>query len=135
MKPLIAYLNFPGTCRQAMTFYKDCLGAELDLITFGEMPAPGLPEDARDKIMHARLHKGDTELMASDHIHGPLTPGANFSLTLRGTDLAECERLFAALSQGGTVTQPLMDAPWGAKFGTLTDQFGIQWMFNYELPK
>ena len=52
MKPLVSYLNFSGNCRDAMTFYKQCLGAELDLVTFGDMPHPGLPAEAKDLIMH-----------------------------------------------------------------------------------
>jgi PhnB protein len=136
MKPLVTYLNFSGNCREAMTFYKQCLGAELDLITFGDMPHPGLPPDAKDLIMHARLHKGDAQLMASDTMPGmPFTQGTNFSVSVHPTSIEECESVWTALSQGAKIQQPLADAPWGARFGWLTDKFGVQWMFNYEYPK
>jgi PhnB protein len=44
--------------------------------------------------------------------------------------VTEAEMLFEKLSDGGVVRMPLIDAPWGARFGMLTDRFGIQWMVN-----
>lgn len=133
---LIAYLNFNGTCRDAMTFYKECFGAELDLMTYGDMPMPGTPDGAKSLIMHSRLHKEGMELMAADAMPGmPFSTGSAFSLSVHPTDVAACEKLWNALSNGGNISQPLADAPWGAKFGFFTDKFGVQWMFNCELPK
>lgn len=62
-----------------------------------------------------------------------MKPGTNFSVALECDSVDEAERVFAALSQGGEVRMPLMDAPWGPRFGMLTDQFGVQWMLNCAL--
>src|SRR4051794_23085329 len=65
MKEITTYLNFNGNCREAMTFYAKCLGAELQLMPFSEVPGD-FPKEAKDLIMHARISKGRTLLMASD---------------------------------------------------------------------
>ncbi len=65
----------------------------------------------------------------------PFRQGNNFSVTVSCESLQEIERLFAALGEKGKVTMPLQDVFWGARFGMLTDQFGINWMFNFDMPK
>ena len=136
MGPLVTYLNFDGTCRDAMTFYQSCFAADLQLTTFADMPGSPVPDAIKHRIMHARLSKGPVTLMASDTFPGsPLTPGTNFSISVHPESAAELDAIWTALSHNATITQPLMDAPWGARFGMLTDQFGIQWMFNYEHPR
>ena len=74
MKDLTAYLNFDGNCRQAMKFYERCLGGELHLMPFSEVPGDH-PKEAKDRIMHARLAKGSASLMASDTMPGALHAG------------------------------------------------------------
>ena len=71
MKELNAYLLFNGNCREAMTFYQKCLGGDLQLSTFADMPG-NIPPEAKDQIAHARIVKGGSPiLMASDNIGGP----------------------------------------------------------------
>jgi|ERR1039457_2585215 PhnB protein len=138
MKQVITYLHFGGNCREAMEFYKQCLGAELYLLPFSEVPGDLLKEakDATDRIMHATLTKGSPILMAADTMPGtPLQQGNSFSVIIECENLEETERLFTALGEGGKVTMPLQDTFWGARFGTLTDRFGISWMFNFAHPK
>jgi len=65
----------------------------------------------------------------------PFKQGTNFSICLNPESLAEAEKVFSALAEKGKVTMPLQDTFWGARFGMLTDQFGINWMFNFEKPK
>ena len=140
MKELVTYLNFDGNTREAMMFYAKSLGVALELHTFGESMPGGMPpgmEAAKDRIMHARLVKGSAAiLMASDGLPGmPLHAGNNFSVSVHCEGAEEVDRLFAALGEGGSVRMPVTDASWGARFGMLTDKFGIQWMFNFEYPK
>jgi len=136
MKTVTAYLNFNGNCRQAMTFYQQCLGTELELTPFPD--AQGKPlADAKAGIMHARLTRGGQAVTdglglssgASNHA------GDNFSVSVDCETLEEIERIFSALGKSGQVKMPLSGMPWGARFGMLIDQFGIHWMINYELPK
>ena len=136
MKGFNTYLMFDGNTRQAVTFYKDCLGAELHLMKYSEAPVPCPSAEASDRIMHAMLKKGDAILMASDTPPGtPSHQGNNFSININCESLPEIESLFTAFSEKGKVVTPLQDMFWGARFGMLTDQFGVNWMFNFEHPK
>jgi len=135
MKQILTYLNFDGNCREAMQFYKQCLGGELQLAPFAEMP-DGVPTEAKDRIMHARLTTGTEPLTAYDIPPGaPFRQGNNFAICLQPENISETERVFKALGERGQVTMPLQDTFWGARFGMLTDQFGINWMINFEKPK
>ena len=134
MKELTTYLIFNGNCREAMSFYAQCLGAELRQMTFADMPGDA-PKDAKDRIMHARLTKGSAVLMASDNMPGmPFQQGNNFSVSVNCDSPQESETLFRAFSEHGTVTMPLQETFWAARFGMLTDRFGINWMFNVDKP-
>ena len=82
MKALNTYLNFDGNAREAMEFYKICLGAKLDIMTFGDSPMQA-PPGSEKRVMHARLTKGPLSLMASDTMPGmPFQHGNNFSLAI-----------------------------------------------------
>ncbi len=127
MREIHAYLTFEGNCRKAMQFYAKCLDGDLHLM---------VPPEAKDRIMHARLQKGPAVLMASDTMPGhPFQQGNNFSVVMNCEPAEEIERLFGSLGERGQVTMPLQNAFWGARFGMLTDRFGIQWMFNFEKAK
>lgn len=132
------YLTFEGNCREAMTFYKDCLGGELTMQTVGESPAcKDMPSENQEKIMHAALMKNGTVLlMASDDL-GPekVVRGNNISLSLQCTSDEEINSLFPKLAEGGKITMPLAEQFWGGRFGMLTDQFGMNWMMNHQKTK
>jgi PhnB protein len=137
MAQLTPYVFFNGNCREAMAFYEEVLGAELTMQAVGDTPAAEhMPPDARQKIMHAAITRGEPKeaiLMASDWMgRGGFVQGNAISLSLHCTSDEEIETLFAGLSSGGAVGQPLADQFWGAKFGTLVDKFGIAWMLNYD---
>ena len=135
MTELTPYLNFDGDCRQAMEFYRDSLGAELHMQSFGDSPVPS-DEGTKNRIMHARLTKGAVSLMASDTMPGtPLNKGNNAFLCINCENREEIERLFSLLGAGGKTLMPLQDTFWGARFGMLTDRFGVQWMFNLQLEQ
>ncbi|MBP9757250.1 MAG: VOC family protein [Candidatus Pacebacteria bacterium] len=130
------YLNFDGTAKDAMEFYKAALGGELTMSTFGEA---GMTHEGgdKDKIMHAMLvTESGITLMASDTPpEWTLNVGNNVSVSLSGDDDAELTGYWEKLSAGGTVDQPLVQAPWGDKFGMFTDKFGIRWMLNIAAAK
>ncbi|MCY4527647.1 MAG: VOC family protein [Chloroflexi bacterium] len=138
--PILSYLNFDGNCREALEFYRSVFDGEYMMImTFGEAPDDiGLADSDKDKIMHATLMIGDGAIMASDTATGfgpPLVTGNNFSLNYPTQSKEETDELFAKMSEGGTVTMPLEDQFWGSYFGACTDKFGINWQFNYEMPR
>jgi PhnB protein len=129
------YISFRDNARQAMDFYKEVFGGDLNLNTFGEFGAPGTPD--ADKVMHAQLEtdRGFT-LMASDTPAGmEYSPGNNISISLSGDDADELRRYWEQLSDGGTVTMPLEKQMWGDEFGMCLDRFGIPWMVNISQPQ
>jgi len=134
MKDVITYLNFDGNCCEAMTFYQDCFEAELFLMRYSEAPGDW-PKETRDRVLHSTLSKGSAFLMGADVMPGaPFQRGNNFSVIIHCESLPEIERLFMALGENGRVTMPLQETFWAGRFGMLTDQFGVNWLFNLEKP-
>ena len=130
MSGLVPYLFFPGTAAEALTFYQGVFGGELQLFTydqFGRTDGPG------DAIAHGALN-GLVEVFGSDasgdedavHI-----VGATFSL-LGTADAETLQQWFAALADGGTITDPLQKRPWGDFDGQVTDRYGIRWLIGYQ---
>jgi PhnB protein len=129
------YLNFNGNCREAVEYYKTCFNGEIvNMQTFGESTG-GDPANA-NKIMHAVLKAGSIYLMASDCPPGVSVHfGNNITLNIDFDDTSVQENIFNKLAEDGKVTMPLQDTFWGARFGMLTDKFGINWMTNCEIGK
>ncbi|WP_049557639.1 VOC family protein [Nonomuraea sp. SBT364] len=121
-------LAFDGNARQAMEFYRDVLGGELELGTYAEFGSPDAPAG---KVMHSTLRTPDGFTLMGWDVREtmPHTPGNNVAVFLGGDD-AELRGYFERLSAGGTVTLPLEKQLWGDEAGSLVDQFGITWMVN-----
>lgn len=139
------YLNFDGTCREAMEFYQSCIGGEIEAaITYGDMPAPepgdnpagcaeGMDMSKCAHLMaHMRLVAGDVVLMASDSPPGMFEAAAGTACSLQVDDPADARRVFEALSEGGMVFMPFGPTDWAEAFGMVKDRFGIPWMVNCE---
>jgi PhnB protein len=127
---------FSGKAGEALNFYKDALQGEiLFKQSYGEAPMP-CPDDYKDKIMHATLGFEGSHLMLSDSFPGnEVTMGSNVHLSLSFEDPGKTESVFNRLAQDGNITMPLNETFWAARFGMLTDKFGINWMFNCEMKK
>ena len=125
------YISFKDDARQAMEFYKSIFGGELQTSTFKEFGVSEDPAEA-DKIMHSQLQTANgLVFMAGDTPSSiEYRPGARISMSLSGDDDTELSRYFDKLSDGGTVQVPLEQAPWGVKFGMVTDEFGVDWKVN-----
>lgn len=137
MKRIDAYLFFEDNCREAMAYYQQCLGGELNMMTVGESPvAEKLPQEMQTKIMHACLSHDGVVLMASDNfMGGPLEASKNFSLSLMCSNEEEVHTLYAKLADGGEAVSTPKTEFWGDVFGMLVDKFGISWMLNYRPEK
>ena len=138
MSKLSPYLHLDGTTREALEFYREVLGGEVQVMTVGEMPGaaememPGGGKAAPDKVMHATLTTGDWVLMASDMMDpSTFTKGDTYSVSLVCESKAEIEKLFGKLSAGGSVFQPLDQMSFGW-FAAFTDKFGVDWMLQYD---
>lgn len=134
MKKLFPYLTFAGNCREALDFYKNALNGEIVSInTFSETNMP-VDDSQKNRIVHAEFKSEDIYFAASDGMPDfKGVPGNMVTLSINLDDLQEQERIFKALSAGGTVSMPLQKTFWGAMYGQLIDRYGIQWMLNCEL--
>ncbi len=129
------YLFFDGRCEEAIEFYRRALGAEvISMSRFKDSPEPPppgtAPEGTGDKVMHASLRIGSTTVMVSDGSCAGKPSFTGFSLSISVSNVADAERRFAALAEGGQVRMPLAETFWTPRFGMLTDRFGVGWMVN-----
>jgi len=133
MYTINSYLTFNGNCREAMTFYKKCLGGELSFQTIGESPlSETMPAKMKNCIVHSVLTNQGFVLMGSDMVtERGLLKGNAVSLVLNCTSENEIRECYKRLSQGGEQTHPLENTFWNALFGGLTDKYGNNWMLNY----
>jgi PhnB protein len=135
MKSSNITIMFNGNTEAAFNFYKSVFGGEFT--TFQRMKdIPGdhqMPPESLEKILYVQLPIGNSSIMGMDvPAHMPPTnAGNNFMVTLDTSSEEENTRLFNELSEGGIVMMPLGHQFWGAFFGMVTDQFGIQWMLSY----
>lgn len=141
MPKLNVYLNFAGNTEEAFKFYQSVFGGELtQIVRFKDMPMEGvkIPKEDENKVMHMGLPVGDQMLMATDTLESigqKLVQGNNVHISVHPESKEEADRIFKALSAGGTVGMPIADQVWGDYYGHLTDKFGVQWMVNYRYPK
>ncbi len=127
------YLFFDGRCEEALEFYRQALDAEVDmLMRFKDSPQPPAPggcaPGAENKVMHATFHVGGSSLMASDGHCAGKPSFAGFGLSLTAHTVAQADRWFAALSDGGRVEMPLGQTFFSPRFGMVADRFGVLWM-------
>lgn len=140
MPRVSTYLNFPGTTEAAFAFYKSVFRTDYvgQLARFGDGPVcdgvPPLSEVDKNLIMHIELPiLGGHVLMGTDAPESMgmrCIAGNNVHINLEPDTRAETDRLFAALSEGGTIEMPLQEMFWGGYFASFTDKFGTRWMLN-----
>lgn len=141
MARVSTYLNFGRNTEEAFEFYKSVFGGEFTndgIARFGDIPAmegaPALAEEDKNLVMHVELLiTGGHVLMGTDapeSLGFSVTQGNNVHINLEPNSKEETKRLFDGLSAGGKVTMELQDMFWGAYFGSCTDKYGVNWMFN-----
>jgi PhnB protein len=133
MTQINSYLTFNGNCREAMIFYRDCLGGELNFQPIGESPlSDKMPKQMKDCILHATLTNDRLILLGSDMVSEKgLVKGNAVSLSLNCSSEEEIKNFYEKLSNEGKQNHPLEDSFWGALFGDLTDKFGNHWILNF----
>lgn len=130
------YLHFDGNCEEAFQFYEKVLGAKIQGIHRyeGSPIAEQTPAELKQKVMHGRITIGDKIIMGSDAPPGRYSKPRGFSINIDSKDVAEAERVFNALAEGGQVHMPFGETFWAKRFGMLIDKFEIPWMVNVEKP-
>ena len=130
------YLNFPGTCEEAMNTYAKVLGGKITAaVPYGEGP-PDMPvgPEYKNWLMHCWLDVGDQAIMgadmAKDWAPNIDKPKNGFDVTLHFDDADKAKAAFEALSEGGKVVMPFNATFWSPGYGSCIDKFGVPWMVN-----
>jgi len=134
------YLVFEGNAREAVEFYRRALDAELvNLSTFGDMPGNPdhpTPPEVKERVMHALMKVGETELMISDTFPGsPYTVGNNVCVTVIADSAELTKKFFEALQDGGQVVMPVQETFWSPAYGMVRDKFGVTFQLSTEQPQ
>ncbi|MFK4301298.1 MULTISPECIES: VOC family protein [unclassified Paenibacillus] len=129
-KRLIPYITMDGNAKEAIEFYEKALDAQLLFIqTFGEMPENPdfpIPAEVKERVGHATLKVGETELMFSDTFPGsPFSSGNQVSICITTDSVEQSQKMFDALQQGGQVGMALQETHFSPAYGNVTDKFGI----------
>ncbi|MBU9708314.1 VOC family protein [Paenibacillus sp. AK121] len=129
-KRLIPYITLDGNAKEAIEFYEEALDAQLLFIqTFGEMPENPdfpIPAEVKERVGHATLKVGETELMFSDTFPGsPFSSGNQVSICITTDSVEQAKKMFDALQQGGQVGMPLQETHFSPAYGNVTDKFGV----------
>jgi PhnB protein len=123
------YLFFGGNCRDAFTRYQEIFGGELTIMRMGDVPGETPPPGMEDVVIHAAVSVGDAVLMGSDEPgNDDFGPVQGMMVTYDATDVADANRAFDALADGGTISQELIPTFFSQAFGMCTDRFGTPWM-------
>ena len=130
-----AYLRMNGNGKDAVKFYEHALEAEvLGVQTYGELPENPeftLPEEAKDRVIHAQLKVGNTFLMLSDTFPGqPYETGSQVDVAITLNDVEKSKEVYGKLQEGGEVTMPLQETPWSPSYGQVKDKFGVNWQIS-----
>jgi len=127
---VLTYLFLDGRTEEALDFYKRAVGADVTmLMKFKESPDKSqIPPGADDKVMHAEFRVGGTPIMISDGMNNGSPKFDGFALSINAKDVADAQKYFNALLDGGEVTMPLAETFFAKSFGMLKDKFGVHWM-------
>ena len=132
------YINFNGNAEEAFTFYKSVFGGEfgeivrLKDVSSDEFP---VPENEAEKIMRITLPIGNSVLIANDvpEVLGRVNENENRSkIAVSAESREEAERIFAGLSEGGTIEMPMDESPWKTYFAMFRDRYGIEWTVEFD---
>ncbi|MBK9512016.1 MAG: SRPBCC domain-containing protein [Cytophagaceae bacterium] len=135
------YLNFPGNTEEAFEFYKSVFKNEYSgagIQRFGVLPTdptqPPIAENVKNMVLHIELPIMNNHILmgtdAPKEMGFNVTIGNNMHIQLEPETREEADRIFAGLSEGGTISMPLQEMFWGAYFGSFIDKFGINWIIN-----
>jgi PhnB protein len=129
------FLLFDGDCAEAMNFYHECLGGELNLTVLGDTPMKAqFPPEKHSRIINAHLKSGEIEISATDWMASPefdAVQGNTFAIFVNGETFEELKAVFDKLKDGNNNKrlQELHEMPFGI-YGQFYDKYGVQWIFR-----
>lgn len=132
------YIITNGNGAEAVKFYEQVLGAKIVTYhTFGDMPENPdypLPEGAKDRVMHAGIQIGDTQLMLSDTFPGqPYSIGDHLSVAVVVSSEEKAREIFDKLKEAGRVEVEFQKTDWSTGYGMVIDKYGIKWQIDTDL--
>jgi PhnB protein len=135
---LVPYLVMDGDAKEAIKFYEDVFDAKNEgVLTFGQMPPNPdfpIPEEAKDRVSHATLTIGESQLMFSDTFPGQphQKDGTQVTICINVSDQEQSYKIFDALQQGGEVTMSLQKTDFSPAYGIVKDKFGVTFQIYTE---
>ena len=143
MTTINPYLIFDGNCETAFLFYETVFDKKVEYWgRFGDIPAdenaPKMSEEFKNRIMHAKLEIAPGHILMGSDTNpalGKIVIGNNINISIDVDSREELQRIFSILSQNGKTNMEPQDTFWGAYFAMVEDQFGIEWMINYDDPE
>lgn len=142
IKGVTPYVITDGNGQEAVAFYENVLEAKvIHVQTFGDLPESpefSIPEEAKNRLVHAHLKVGDTDLMISDTFPGPhpeqqpFETGNHVTVAVSVTDVEKAKEVFAKLEDGGKVVKPLQETHFSPSYGQVTDKFDVTWHVSTE---
>ncbi len=142
MTTINPWINFNGNSEEAFGFYKSVLGGEITkIVRFKDLAGPDfqVPENEANKIMQIVLQVSDSQVLVGNDVPefmGKINENENRSKIFLGVDSKEDgERIFAGLSEGGSVEGPFDQSPWGTYAAMFRDKYGIEWIVEYNPNK
>jgi PhnB protein len=129
-------IGFNGDCDAAFAFYEQCLGGKRRMtMTWASSPmAKDAPAGWGDKVLYAEIIVGGVELAGGDMTPEQYKAPTGISIMLRISDVADAERVFKELSNGGKIQMPMSETFWALRYGGVTDKFGVPWQINCPKP-
>ena len=131
------HLVFPGNCREAFAFYSETFSSPIVMtMTYGDAPGEApVPPDSKHLIMHTSMNLGTMLFMGCDAPAAPRVSFGGFQVSLELSDEAEIKRLYAILSEAGSIQMPLAQTFWSPLFAMFQDRFGLGWMLSMPTPQ
>ena len=124
------YINYPGHCEKAFSFYEQHLGGKINMVTHHQQPPPNFPKDWKKPVLHAILELGGTTVRGADVPDADPMRSAYLTLNLDTPEKAE--HIYQLLSRDGVVFMKMEKTFFANRFAMLRDQFGTSWMILNE---
>lgn len=126
--PITTFLMFPGTAEEAMNLYTSTFdGSEIISITRYGANQGG----EEGKVLRATFSlKGQVFMCIDSNVKHEFTFTPAISLFVTCDTEQEVDRIFAKLTEGGSVLMPLASYPFSPKFCWISDKYGVSWQLS-----
>lgn len=137
---LTPYILLNGQANEAVDFYAKVFDAEIEarelLKDWPQDFGGEVPEGFENNVMHAHLNIGDSQLMLADALpETAMTSGSSVTIMIDLQEVADAQRLYAALAEEGVEVMPLQATSFSPAMGQVKDKYGVEWQLITEDPR